>query len=77
MTPAHGSSFAPRVTRKKEQASSSARGKSALRLPTITSQQAPSRMIGQRHPSRPVGRHLDPHETAVPATRFGDQYPPG
>ena len=34
----------------------------------------PARIVRQRHPSRPVGRHLDPHETAVPATRPGDQY---
>jgi len=34
----------------------------------------PARLVRQRHPSRPVGRHLDPHETAVPVTRSGDQY---
>jgi methylmalonyl-CoA mutase cobalamin-binding domain/chain len=34
----------------------------------------PARVVRQQHPPRPAGRHLDPHEPAVPVTRFGDQY---
>ena len=34
----------------------------------------PARLVRQRHPARPVGRHLDPNEAGVPAVRLAHQY---
>ena len=32
----------------------------------------PARLVRQRHPARPVGRHLDPDEAGLAATRLAD-----